>query len=74
MRTRAYENQCFIAFAHPKLILVTGPDGRIVSKQVSETPGLLFCDVDLTHAKDDNHLRDRRPELYTILNGKRGRS
>jgi predicted amidohydrolase len=28
MRTRAYENQCFIAFAHAKQSMVTGPDGQ----------------------------------------------
>jgi predicted amidohydrolase len=67
MRTRSYENQCFIAFAHPKLSLVTGPDGRIVAKQESDKPGVLICDVDLSRAKEDNHLRDRRPELYTVI-------
>jgi len=67
MRTRAYENQCFIAFAHPKLALVTGPDGRIVAKEQPETPGVLFCEVDLSRAKDDNHIRDRRPDLYEII-------
>ena len=28
---------------------------------------VLVCDIDLTRAKDDNHLRDRRPELYGII-------
>jgi len=67
MRTRGYENQCFIAFAHPKVGFVVGPDGGLVAKQEDEGPGLLVCDVDLTRAKDDNHLRDRRPELYQII-------
>jgi predicted amidohydrolase len=67
MRTRAYENQCFIAFAHPRLGLVTGPDGRIVAREQAETPGVLFCEVDLSRAKDDNHIRDRRPDLYGII-------
>ncbi len=66
MRTRAYENQCFIAFTHPRVSLVTGPKGDIVGKD-DGPPGVLVCDVDLTRAKDDNHLRDRRPELYQIL-------
>jgi predicted amidohydrolase len=64
MRTRAYENQCFIAFAHPEVSLVTGPDGKVVAKEETGQPGVLMCDLDLENARDDNHLRDRRPELY----------
>ncbi|MCP4645393.1 MAG: carbon-nitrogen hydrolase family protein [bacterium] len=66
MRTRAYENQCFVAFTHPQLGLVTDPKGRIAGRR-HEEPGVLICDIDLARAKDDNHLRDRRPELYDIL-------
>lgn len=75
MRTRAYENQCFIAFAHPKQSLVTAPDGKVLAKEettddVSGTPRITICDIDLSQAKDDNHLRDRRPEIYrAITNG-----
>jgi predicted amidohydrolase len=64
MRTRAFENQCFIAFTHPAQGLITGPKGAIEANQRGETPGLLVYDVDLTRAKDDNHIRDRRPDLY----------
>jgi beta-ureidopropionase len=72
MRTRAYENQCFIAFTHPKVSLVTGPDGRVLAKQEIATPGVLFCNIDLARAKDDNHLRDRRPELYRPITEPKG--
>ena len=27
----------------------------------------LICDIDLSQAKDDNHLRDRRPEIYQLI-------
>lgn len=64
MRTRGYENQCFIAFTHPKVGLVVDPKGDIAAKQEGEDPGVLVCDLDLTKAKEDNHLSDRRPELY----------
>jgi N-carbamoylputrescine amidase len=69
MRTRSYENQCFIAFTHPKQSLVTDPQGKVVAKQdalqsEADLPRILVCDIDLSRAKDDNHLRDRRPELY----------
>ena len=67
MRTRGYENQCFIAFAHPKVAFIVAPDGNLEGKLDDEAPGLLLCDLDLTRARDDNHLRDRRPELYGII-------
>ena len=67
MRTRGYENQCFIAFVHPKVSLLVGPEGNIDARRKGEKPGVLVCDVDLARAKDDNHIRDRRPELYAII-------
>ncbi len=66
MRTRAYENQCFIAFAHPEQGLVLNPRGDIQASQYN-TPGVLVCDIDLSEAKEDNHLQDRRPDLYGPL-------
>ena len=76
MRTRSYENQCFIAFTHPNQSLVTNPRGKVISKESSETeagtaPGVLICDVNLSEAKEDNHLRDRRPELYRTITEER---
>ncbi|MCC6154351.1 MAG: carbon-nitrogen hydrolase family protein [Candidatus Hydrogenedentes bacterium] len=67
MRTRAYENQCFIAFTHPSTSLVTGPGGKVLAKWEGDIPGVTVCDIDLTQAKDDNHLRDRRPEIYGAI-------
>jgi predicted amidohydrolase len=67
MRTRAYENQCFIAFAHPKTSLVTGPGGKVLAKWDGDTPGITVCDIDLAQAKEDNHLQDRRPEIYGAI-------
>ena len=73
MRTRAYENQCFIAFAHPKQSLVTGPNGKVLAKEDStddddlNAPRVMICEIDLAQAKDDNHLRDRRPEIYRAI-------
>ncbi|MFA6240382.1 MAG: carbon-nitrogen hydrolase family protein [Candidatus Hydrogenedentales bacterium] len=66
MRTRSFENQCFIAFAHPSVGFVTGPRGELISKRYAN-PGVLLCDIDLDNASDGNHLRDRRPELYSII-------
>ena len=67
MRTRSYENQCFIAFAHPQTSLVTGPKGKVLAKWDGDTEGVTVCDIDLSEAKDDNHLRDRRPEIYGVI-------
>lgn len=67
MRTRGYENQCFIAFAHPKVGFIVDPQGNLAAKRAAESPGVLICEIDLTHAREDNHLRDRRPELYQAI-------
>jgi len=67
MRTRSFENQCFIAFTHPEESLVTGPKGQILARWEGNEPGVLVCEIDLTLAKDDNHIRDRRPELYGVI-------
>ena len=67
MRTRAFENQCFIAFTHPKESLVTGPKGRVRTSEVGEEPGVFITEVDLAEALDNNHLQDRRPEICGII-------
>jgi N-carbamoylputrescine amidase len=67
MRTRAYENECFIAFAHPRLGLVTGPRGNMAAKRLSDAPGILVVDLDLNEATTNRHLDDRRPELYGLI-------
>ncbi|QDT98217.1 carbon-nitrogen hydrolase family protein [Gimesia aquarii] len=73
MRTRSYENQCFIAFTHPKQSLVTGPRGQVLANQddkndKDDAPQILICDINLSQAKENNHLQDRRPEIYGPLN------
>ena len=67
IRTRSFENQCYVAFTHPGESLVTGPKGGVIGKEVSETPGVLVTELDLTRARDDNHIADRRPELYGVI-------
>ena len=66
LRTRGYENQAFIAFAHPQVSFVVGPKGELRAKRV-DTPGVMLCDINLAEARDDNHLRDRRPEIYGVI-------
>lgn len=70
MRTRGFENQCFIAFAHPETSFVVTPKGELAAK-ASDAPGVLLCDIDPTAAREDNHLADRRPDLYGIISEKK---
>lgn len=67
MRTRGYENQCFVAFVHPKVDFLVNPSGNIAAKHADGEPDTLAVDLDLAQAKEDNHLRDRRPELYGVI-------
>lgn len=67
MRTRAYENENFLAFAHPNVAFVAGPKGEIVAKLQSNRPAMLVTDVDLSQVTDHRHIKDRRPELYRDL-------
>lgn len=64
MQVRAWENQCFIAFTHPQQSLLINPKGDAVLQVDGDTPGYSITTIDLSEARDDNHLRDRRPELY----------
>jgi len=67
MRTRSYENQMFVCFTHPAVALITNPKGGVEAKLQSNLPGVLAHEVDLAEVKDDNHLANRRPELYEVL-------
>ncbi|MEK7409213.1 MAG: carbon-nitrogen hydrolase family protein [Acidobacteriota bacterium] len=73
MRTRAYENENFLAFAHPNVAFVADPKGAIVARLQSNVPGILVCDLDLSQVTESRHLRDRRPELYKDIAGPRQR-
>jgi predicted amidohydrolase len=67
MRTRAYENENFLAFAHPNVAFVVDPKGQVIAKHQSNVPGMLIADVNLSEVTNDRHLKDRRPELYREL-------
>lgn len=63
MRTRAYENGFFIAFAHPQESLVTGPGGEVGVDVRSDRDALVRCTVDLAKL-NSSHIKDRRTDLY----------
>lgn len=67
MQVRAWENQCFIAFTHPQQSLILDPGGDTILHVDDDGPGFSITTIDLTKARSDNHLRDRRPELYHEL-------
>ncbi len=67
MRTRAYENENFLAFAHPNVAFVADPKGAILAKLQTNVPAMLVCDIDLSKVSDKAHIRDRRPEIYKEL-------
>jgi predicted amidohydrolase len=63
MRTRAYENECFVAFAHPRVAFVASPGGALVAKLQSDCDDILVHRIDLDD-RTTKMIRDRRPELY----------
>jgi predicted amidohydrolase len=67
MRTRAYENENFLAFVHPNVAFVADPKGKITGKLQSNRPGMLVVDIDLSQVTSNRHMQDRRPELYKDL-------
>lgn len=67
MRTRSYENQMFVCFAHPNVSLITDPQGKVAAKLQSNVAAVLVHTVDLAEASEGNHLENRRPELYGPL-------
>jgi len=66
MRTRAYENEMFVCFSHPNVAFIADPKGQIAAKLQSSVPDVLIHDVDLDAVRS-SMLRDRRPDLYSIL-------
>ena len=63
MRTRSYENELFICFAHPHVALITGPGGEIAAKLQSNLPDVLVHDIDLSEIRSEM-FDHRRPGLY----------
>lgn len=70
MRTRAYENDCFVAFAHPSVGFVAEPSGNLCGKLANSPGGVLVVDIDLSKTDKHQHLDDRRPDLYGLITDK----
>jgi len=63
MRTRAYENECFVAFCHPEVSYICNPKGKVEAFLESNIPGILVHDIDVSKCRDEMFLM-RRTDLY----------
>ncbi|MBI1930249.1 carbon-nitrogen hydrolase family protein [Candidatus Poribacteria bacterium] len=72
MRTRSYENEMFVCFAHPNVALITNPKGGVEAKLQTNVPSVLIHDLELDEVTT-TMLKDRRPELYRVLGDTRVR-
>lgn len=63
MRTRSYENECWLCFVHPQVAFVADPLGDLPAKLQSNRPGVLVHDLDLTRLPDEMW-KQRRPDVY----------
>jgi predicted amidohydrolase len=66
MRTRAYENGVWVAFAHPRVAFIADPKGDLRAKLLSSVPGVLVEELSLAEV-DRSMLDVRRPEIYGAL-------
>jgi predicted amidohydrolase len=66
MRTRAYENGVFLAFAHPHVAFIADPRSELRAKLLGTFPAVLVEDLPLDDV-DRTMLTHRRPELYRAL-------
>jgi len=63
MRTRAFENEFFLAFCHPTISYICNPQGYVEACLESNVPGILVHDIDLSQCNDEM-FRVRRTDLY----------
>lgn len=67
MRVRAYENNVWLAFVHPKRSMLINPKGKIVAESVGETDQVVVGKVVIDEKAGPGLLEYRRPELYGEL-------
>jgi predicted amidohydrolase len=71
MRTRAYENGVFLAFAHPRVAFIADPRGDLRAKLLSTVPAVLVEELPLDEV-DRTMLTHRRPEIYGAVTERAG--
>lgn len=66
MRVRAYENELYIAFAHPRVSFVCDPRGDVAAKLLSNVTDILVCDIDMSDRVNEM-VPKRQTDLYGAL-------
>lgn len=64
MQTRAYENEMWVMFNHPKQVFIYNPNGDLEAKYEGNVDDVLIHDVDFGIVSNENKINDRRPGLY----------
>lgn len=64
MRVRAYENEVWLAFVHPKRCLVVDAGGKVVAQSSGEGDQIVMATIRLSENAKPHFLVQRRPELY----------
>ncbi len=67
MRTRAYENGVWLAFVHPKRVLIIDPRGKVIATNNGESDQLVTAEIVLDERVGSGPIRDRKPEIYREL-------
>jgi predicted amidohydrolase len=63
MRTRAFENGVYVAFAHPERCLIIDPAGTIVAQDTGAPDEIVSARINLSDSVR-SPIRRRRPEIY----------
>ncbi len=63
MCTRAYENECYLAFCHPQQSFVFDSGGHVLSFLQTNVPSVLVCDIDVEN-RDSGMFELRRTDAY----------
>lgn len=66
MRTRAYENECWLAFCHPDVGYICDANGDIAAWLESNVPGILVHDIDLSVGANEKMFDLRGRDIYEI--------
>jgi len=65
MQVRAYENEVYLVFTHPKQTLIIAPDGDLLAQ--SEGDAVTIHDLDLNRrTRGRQSVRFRRPDTYRV--------
>ena len=67
MRTRAFENSVWVAFVHPKRVLIIDPRGNIVMQDNGDADQVVTTRIRLDEHIGKGAIRSRKPNLYGDL-------